>query len=140
MAELRRGGRPFVVTRQLGFTPVALVCFVMLYAPIVTLVLYSFNAGTSVAIWEGWSWRWYAAAWNNAQVQEAAARSLVVASCASLIATVLATMAALGTTRTTWFRGQTAIYAMITQPLMVPEIVTGVALLIFFAMIKIATG
>jgi spermidine/putrescine transport system permease protein len=140
MAEARRSARPFVVTRQVGFTTVALLCFVVLYAPIATLVVYSFNAGTSVAIWEGWSWRWYEAAWGNAQVQEAAARSLVVASCASLIATVLATMAALGTTRQRWFRGQTAIYAMITQPLVVPEIVTGVALLIFFAMIKVATG
>src|SRR5262247_3244259 len=91
MAEARRSARPFVVTRQVGFTSVALVCFVVLYAPIVTLVVYSFNAGASVAIWEGWSWRWYEAAWRNAQVQEAAARSLVVASCASLIATVLAT-------------------------------------------------
>jgi spermidine/putrescine transport system permease protein len=140
MAEMRRSARPFLVTRQVGFTAVALFCFVVLYAPIATLVVYSFNAGTSVAIWEGFSWRWYETAWGNAQVKEAATRSLIVASCASLIATLVATMAALGTTRTGWFRGQTAIYAMINQPLMVPEIVTGVALLIFFAMIKVATG
>jgi spermidine/putrescine transport system permease protein len=132
--------RRFDVKRQTGFTTVALLCFVMLYAPIITLVVYSFNAGSSVAIWEGFSWRWYLAAWSNAQVQDAATRSLIVAALAPTFATLLATMAALGTTRVRPFRGLTAIYALINQPLMVPEIVTGVALLIFFAMIKVWTG
>jgi spermidine/putrescine transport system permease protein len=132
--------RPFSVKRQRGFTTVAVICFVMLYAPIGALVVYSFNSGTSIAVWEGFSWRWYDAASRNELVQDAAVRSVVVATIASLIATALATMAALGTTRIRRFRGLTAIYAMINQPLMVPEIVTGVALLIFFAMIKIATG
>jgi spermidine/putrescine transport system permease protein len=112
----------------------------MLYTPIVTLVIYSFNAGKNIAIWEGFSLNWYLAAWNNELVQDAAIRSLVLALLASFFATVLATMAALGTTRTRPFKGLTAIYAMINQPLMVPEIVTAVALLIFFALIKIATG
>jgi spermidine/putrescine transport system permease protein len=72
----------------------------MLYAPIVTLVIYSFNAGSRVALWEGFSWRWYAAAWENEQVQDATIRSLVVALVRRGIATTAATMAALGTTRT----------------------------------------
>ena len=67
-------------------------------------------------------------------------RSIVVAVCASFIATLLATMAALGTTRTQRFRGQSFIFIMINQPLMVPEIVTAVALLIFFAIIKNMTN
>ncbi len=132
--------RPFSIKRQPGFTTIALGCFVMLYAPIITLVMYSFNGGTSVAIWEGFSWRWYEAAWQNEQVQDAAARSLIVAACAAFIATSAATMAALATTRTRNYRGLTAVYAMINQPLMVPEIVTAVALLIFFAVIKVNTG
>jgi spermidine/putrescine transport system permease protein len=135
-----RTARGFSVTRLPGTTALALLCFALLYAPIATLVIYSFNAGSSIAVWEGLSWRWYVAAWQNAQVQEAALRSLVIASCAATIATLLATMAALGTTRTGRFRGRTAIYLLINQPLMVPEIVTAVALLIFFALIKIATG
>ncbi len=139
MAEAA-SGRPFSVRRQTGFTTVAIICFVALYAPIITLVVYSFNAGTSVALWEGFSLRWYGEAWQNDQVQEATIRSVVIASCASVVATVVATMAALGTTRTRPFRGITIIYAAINQPLMVPEIVTAVALLIFFAMIKVATG
>ena len=138
MAERR--GRPFSVQHLPGFTTVAALCFVLLYAPIVTLVIYSFNAGQSIALWEGFSWRWYVSAWANEQVQEATFRSLIVATLASAISTTLATMAAIGTTRTGSFPGRLAIYALINQPLMVPEIVTAVALLIFFAMIKIATG
>ncbi len=86
------------------------------------------------------SWRWYYSAWQNEAVQDATILSLVIALQAALYSTVLATMAALGTTRTRAFRGQTAIYTMINQPLMVPEIVTAVALLIVFATIKQATG
>ena len=132
--------RTFSTKRQPGFATIAIICFLMLYAPILTLVAYSFNAGSSIAVWEGFSWSWYAAAWDNKLVQDAAIRSLVVALCASLGATVLATMAALGTTRTRPYRGLTATYAMINQPLMVPEIVTAVALLIVFAVVKQATG
>jgi spermidine/putrescine transport system permease protein len=134
------GARTFSVKRQTGFVTIALICFVMLYAPIATLVIYSFNAGSSMAIWEGFSWRWYISAWHNEQVIEASVRSLTIAAVASLISTVAATMAAIATTRTREFRGLTFIYAIINQPLMVPEIVTGIALLIFFAMIKIWTG
>lgn len=135
---LRRRG--FSVRRMPGFTFIAIATFLMLYAPITVLVIFSFNAGVSIAVWEGFSWQWYVAAWENERVQDAAIRSLKVATFASLFATVLATMAALGTTRTKAWRGQTVVYALINQPLMVPEIVTGVALLVFFAIIKTATG
>ena len=132
--------RPFSLKRQTGFTTIAMLCFVMLYAPIIILVVYSFNAGKNIAVWEGFSLQWYVSAWNNEKVQDAAIRSLVLASLAAFFATVLATAAALGTTRTSPFKGLTAIYAVINQPLMVPEIVTAVALLIFFAIIKAVTG
>lgn len=137
MAERRRG---FSVKRQAGFTPIAILCFAMLYAPILTLVVYSFNAGTSIAVWEGFSWSWYVAAWNNGQIVEASIRSFCIAGLAAAVSTMVATMAAIATTRTKPFPGLTFIYAYINQPLMVPEIVTGVALLIFFSIIKIATG
>ena len=130
----------FSITHQYGFRTIALICFFALYAPILLLVFYSFNAGTNLMLWEGFSLRWYVAASKNELVQEAAIRSIVVAVCASFIATLLATMAALGTTRTQRFRGQSFIFIMINQPLMVPEIVTAVALLIFFAIIKNMTN
>lgn len=123
-----------------GFATIAVVAFVALYLPILTLVVYSFNAGQLISRWEGLSLHWYTAAWANEAVKDAALRSLVLAASASAIATTVATMAALGTTRRAQFKGQTFIYVMINQPLMVPEIVTAVALLIFFASIKVATG
>lgn len=132
--------RGFSVSRLPGFAGVAIGVFVCLYLPIITLVVFSFNGGPSIAVWEGFSLRWYEVAWANDAVKGATARSLIIATSASAIATALATMAALGTTRRRAFRGQTFIYVMINQPLMVPEIVTAVALLIFFASIKVATG
>jgi len=130
----------FSIRRQSGFNTIAAFCFLMLYAPIATLIFFSFNAGTSIAIWEGFSWRWYEAAWNNEQIKEVSLRSLLIASVAATIATIAATMAALATTRKKAFRGMTPVYALINAPLMVPEIVTAVALLITFASIKVATG
>lgn len=132
--------RTFSVTSQPGFPFIAMLCFFMLYLPIATLVFYAFNAGVSVAVWEGFSLRWFQSAWANQQVQEATIRSAVIAVTAAGIATVAATMAALATTRTAPYGGLTFKYAFINQPLMVPEIVTAVALLIVFSRIKIWTG
>lgn len=130
----------FSVANLPGFTTTAVLVFVALYLPIFTLAAYSFNANQSVAVWGGFSLDWYAKAWANEQVKDATLRSLWIAVCASAIATTAATLAALGTTRRKPFKGQTFIYVIINQPLMVPEIVTAVALLIFFAAIKVATG
>lgn len=135
------GKRNFSIASLPGFGVIAMITFVFLYLPIVTLVVYSFNEAASMARWEGLSLRWYEAALNNRQVQDVSIRSLVIAAWAATLATILATMAALATTRNERrFPGQTMVYALINQPLMVPEIVTGVALLIFFAMIKVSTG
>jgi spermidine/putrescine transport system permease protein len=123
-----------------GFGIVAMFCFAILYIPIFTLVVYAFNAGRSVAIWEGFSLQWFRIAWNNEQVIDASIRSFQIASAAAVLATVAATMAAVATTRTRPYRGLTAKYAFINQPLMVPEIVTAVALLILFSRIKVWTG
>jgi spermidine/putrescine transport system permease protein len=132
--------RTFDITTLPGFTFIAILSFVLLYAPIVTLVLYSFNGGNSVNQWGGFSVKWYAVAAQNEAVQGAAIRSFIIAIWASVIATTAATMAALGTTRRGKFKGQTFIYVVVNLPLMVPEIVTAVALLIFFASIRKLTG
>ncbi len=132
--------RGFDISRLPGFATIALGAFVILYLPIVTLVIFSFNASNSVATWGGISLHWYADAWANDDVKAATVRSLVIGASAAFLSTVLATMAALGTTRRRAFKGQTFIYVMINQPLMVPEIVTAVALLIFFGILKVATG
>ncbi|MGO4336453.1 ABC transporter permease [Labrys sp. KB_33_2] len=131
---------PFSIRRQPGFTTIALLCFVLLYLPIVVMVVYAFNEATSVSTWGGFSLKWFTAAWNNDQVVDATLRSFQIATVAAVLSTICATMAALATTRTEAYRGLTFTYSAINQPLMVPEIVTGVALLIFFSRIKIVTG
>lgn len=132
--------RGFSIARLPGFTPTAIMVFVALYLPIVMLVAFSFNSGKSVAEFQGFTLQWFVKAWQNDHVKDATLRSLLIAVVAGVIATAVATAAALGTTRRKQFKGQTFIYVVINQPLMVPEIVTAVALLIFFAQIKVLTG
>jgi len=132
--------KAYDVRRLPGFGAIALLTFVLLYLPILVLVVFSFNAGPSQSIWEGFSLRWYIAAFNNQQVQDVSIRSLWLAAVAASVATMLAVPAALATTRVSRFPGQTMIYALINQPLMVPEIVTGIALLIVVAWLKVNTG
>lgn len=123
-----------------GFSSVAMLVFAALYAPIIVLVIYSFNASPSVAEWSGFTLDWYVKAAQNDQVVNATINSLILATSAAVIATAVATLAALGTTRRARYRGLTAIYAAINQPLMVPEVVTAVALLVVTAALKKATG
>ncbi len=132
--------RSFEPTRIPGFAAIAVLAFICLYLPIFTLVVYAFNGGNSISVWEGISLHWFERAWANEAVKSATLRSLTIAVSAALIATTVATLAALGTTRRAAFRGQTFIYVMINQPLMVPEIVTAVALLILFGVVKQWTG
>jgi spermidine/putrescine transport system permease protein len=140
-ADLRVPARRRVDLRyQPGFTAVAAICIVVLYAPIAVLVLFSFNDNRSVTLWTEFSLRWYVEALGNQGIQRAAVVSLQVALVATAVSTVFATMAALATTRTPPFRGLAAAYTVINQPLMVPEIVTAVATLSFFALLKIHLG
>lgn len=91
--------RTFTASRLPGFATVAIVVFIALYMPIAMLMIYSFNAGDSIAIWDGFSFQWYERAWENEKVKEVTIRSLVIAGSAATISTVAATMAALATTR-----------------------------------------
>ena len=84
--------RAFSVTGLPGFATIAVAVFVLLYLPIVTLVAYSFHQGTSPSVWEGFSLHWYALAWANDQVKDAAMVSLIVASFAAVISTAVASM------------------------------------------------
>jgi spermidine/putrescine transport system permease protein len=128
--------REFNVRTLPGFGAVAIFTLVMLYLPIIILVVFSFNEAQSQSSWGGFSLKWYVAAFNNSQVIDVSIRSLWLALVAAGISTVLATLAALATTRVGRFPGQTMIYALINQPL----IVTGIALLIFVAFLKVQTG
>jgi spermidine/putrescine transport system permease protein len=132
--------RGFDIRRLPGAATLAIACFVILYIPMVILVVNSLNGGKSISVWEGVSLRWYSTALENEAFLNAAYTSLVLATTAALVATVTATMAALATTRSKGFRGEGAINLVLNQPLMVPEIVLAIALLIIIAMVKQATG
>lgn len=127
--------RHFDIRRQTGFTTIAMISFFILYLPIAVLVVFAFNAGENLSHWQGLSLRWFQKAASNSDVIDASIRSFQIALAASLIATVTATLAAIATTRTAVYRGLTAKYAFINLPLMVPEIVTAIATLIFFALV-----
>lgn len=133
-------GKAVDLKYQPGFSVIAWTCLVVLYAPIAVLVLFSFNENRSVALWTRFSLDWYHKAWNNEGIQNAAIISFEVALVAMIASTIMATMAALVTTRTAPYRGLNLAVTIINQPLMVPEIVTAVATLTFFAIIKKATG
>ena len=142
MAEFATGkmSKSIDLKYQPGFSQIAWFCIVVLYAPIAVLVLFSFNQNRSVTVWTEFSFDWYVKAAQNEGIQHAAWVSLEVAFIAMVISTILATMAALVTTRTPPYRGLNAAITVINQPLMVPEVVTAVATLICFAIIKQATG
>ena len=132
--------RAFDIRRLPGAATLAISCFVILYIPMVILVANSFNAGRVIGQWEGVSLHWYAKALQNEAFLAAAKTSLLLATLAALIATVTATMAALATSRSRGFRGEGAIQIVLNQPIMVPEIVLAIALLIIIAQVKQVTG
>ena len=137
---LRKSDKGHDLKYQPGFSQIAWLCIVVLYAPIAVLVLFSFNENRSVTVWTEFSFDWYVKAWENEGIQSAALVSLEVALVAMVLSTIMATMAALVTTRTAAYKGLNFSVAIINQPLMVPEVVTAVATLIFFAIIKQITG
>jgi spermidine/putrescine transport system permease protein len=139
MAE-RAAAKNLDLKYQPGFRAVAWACVVMLYAPIAVLTVFSFNLHRSVTNWGGFTVRWYIKALHNEGIQGAAIISLKIAFSATIAATVIATAAALATTRTRPWRGQGAAYLVVNSPLMVPEIVTAIATLSFFALLASTTG
>jgi spermidine/putrescine transport system permease protein len=122
-----------------GLRAGAIFFFAFLYLPILVLLAYSFNANEQATIWTGFSTRWYGIVLGNDDIMRAFRNSLVVAGTATLVATILATLAALGMARGR-FRGQNALSALIGLPLVVPEIVTAVATLLFFVLLGFRLG
>lgn len=114
--------------------------FAFLYIPILILVIYSFNESKLVTVWGGFSTKWYAGLLQNEQLMDAAWTTLRVAFISACIATVLGTMAALVLVRMGRFRGRTLFSGMIFAPLVMPEVITGLSLLLLFVAINFDRG
>jgi putrescine transport system permease protein len=113
---------------------------VFLYLPIVILVIYSFNASRLVTVWGGWSLKWYREFFNDSAMIEAAWMSLRVAVTSASIATLLGTLAAVALSRGEGFRSRTLFSGMLYAPLVMPEVITGLSLLLLFVAINAERG
>ncbi|OZA94585.1 MAG: putrescine ABC transporter permease PotI, partial [Rhizobiales bacterium 39-66-18] len=114
--------------------------FAFLYIPILLLVIYSFNASRLVTVWAGFSFQWYVSLFQNEQLIDAAWVTLRVAFISSMAATVLGTMAALALTRYGRFFGRTLFSGMTYAPLVMPEVITGLSLLLLFVAVGFERG
>ena len=128
----RRGSR---LTRliQSGITASGVFGFLFLYAPIVILVVFSFNSSRFVSSWEGFSFRWYGVLFQDEAMVSALKNSLIVAVTATLLSTIFGTMVALAMERHS-FPGKTAFDALLYLPIIIPDIAMAVMLLLFFVM------
>ena len=111
-----------------------------LYLPIVLLVIYSFNESRLVTVWGGFSTRWYVSLFQNEQLLGAAWVTLRVAFVSATLATILGTLAALGLVRAGRFRGRTLFSSMTYAPLVMPEVILGLSLLLLFVSVGVARG
>jgi putrescine transport system permease protein len=111
-----------------------------LYLPIVILVIYSFNASRLVTVWGGWSTRWYTEFFNDRAMLEAAWMSLRVGAVSATAATILGTLAAVALSRGERFKGRTLFSGMLYAPLVMPEVITGLSLLLLFVALNAERG
>jgi putrescine transport system permease protein len=111
-----------------------------LYLPIVILVVFSFNASRLVTVWGGWSTRWYVELWNDRAMLDAAWVTLRLAFLSATAATVLGTLAAIALVRYGRFRTRILFSGMVYAPLVMPEVITGLSMLLLFVALNIDRG
>ena len=123
------------------FLPIAAALgFSFLYAPIVSLVIFSFNENRLVTVWSGFSLKWYGELFRDPQMLGAAWLSLQIAALAASIALVLGTLAAIALVRFRRFKGRTLFSGMVSAPLVMPDVITGLALLLLFVAMESIIG
>ena len=115
------------------------IILLFLYIPIVVLIVQSFNAGKSRAKWEGFSFRWYAELFQDRAIMDALQVTLVIAVLAMIISTILGTLAAIGI-HAMKKRPQAAMLTLTTIPNTMPDIVTGISLMLLFLFTKVERG
>lgn len=114
--------------------------YAFLYIPLVSVIVYSFNNSRLATVWGGFSTRWYGELLKNDQVLDAAFLSLRIAVVTATLATILGTMAGMALARFGRFRGRTLFSGMITSPLVMPEVITGLSLLLLFVSLQQLIG
>ena len=114
--------------------------YAFLYIPLVLVIVYSFNDSSIATVWGGFSTRWYGELLQNDQILDAALLSLRIALTSATMATILGTMAGLALARFRRFRGRTLFSGMITAPMVMPEVITGLSLLLLFVTMQQLTG
>jgi putrescine transport system permease protein len=114
--------------------------YAFLYIPLVFVIVYSFNDSRIATIWGGFSTRWYGELWRNEQVLDAALLSLQIAVTSATLATIFGTMAGLVLARFGRFKGRTLFSGMISSPMVMPEVITGLSLLLLFVTLQQLTG
>ncbi|MFQ2199697.1 ABC transporter permease subunit [Aeromonas hydrophila] len=119
--------------RRFGFAKLMLwLGLLFIYLPMIIMVIYSFNASKLVTVWGGWSLKWYFGLLDNKQLIGSVQRSLEIAFYTAIAAVALGTVAAFVLTRIPHFRGRTLFGGMVTAPLVMPEVITGLSLLLLF--------
>ncbi|MFJ2537545.1 MULTISPECIES: ABC transporter permease subunit [unclassified Pseudomonas] len=119
--------------KRFGFAKFMLIFGLMfIYLPMLILVIYSFNASKLVTVWGGWSVKWYVGLLDNTQLMGSVLRSLEIACYTAIAAVALGTLAAFVLTRVTRFKGRTLFGGLVTAPLVMPEVITGLSLLLLF--------
>ena len=119
--------------KRFSFSKLMLVLgLLFIYLPMLILVIYSFNASKLVTVWGGWSVKWYVGLLDNTQLMGSVMRSLEIACYTAIAAVALGTLAAFVLTRVTRFKGRTLFGGLVTAPLVMPEVITGLSLLLLF--------
>lgn len=132
--------RPFNWRHTPGFGPLtaAILCF--LYAPLLVLVVYAFNASRMVTIWEGFSFKWFVEIYRNGDIRGTAENSLIIAVVATIASTLIALAGALALERGRLAMGRGLVTGMVAMPLVVPEIVVAITTLVFFSALGMHNG
>ena len=119
--------------KRFSFSKLMLVLgLLFIYLPMLILVIYSFNASKLVTVWGGWSIKWYVGLLDNTQLMGSVMRSLEIACYTAVAAVARGTLAAFVLTRVTRFKGRTLFGGLVTAPLVMPEVITGLSLLLLF--------
>ena len=114
--------------------------YAFLYIPLISVIIYSFNDSPLATVWGGFSTRWYGELFRNKQVLDALFLSLKIAITSATVATILGTMSGLVLARFGRFKGRTLFSGMISSPMVMPEVITGLSLLLMFVTLQQLTG